>query len=87
MAPEGGIAAVVSYLHIIVEAPGCAGRWFCTAESTLLLRTQMDPPGQQVTNFPPFPSLCFMPFFSPYSDNFLTVWEGATEQRQKGIAV
>lgn len=66
MAPEGGIAAVVSYLYITVEVPVCAGRWFCTAESSLLLRTQMDPPGQEVTNFTPFsPAGILCPFFLP----------------------
>lgn len=63
MAPEGGIAAVLSYLHITVEASGCAGHWFCTAESSLLLRTQMDPPGWEVTNFPPLsPASTLCPF-------------------------
>lgn len=63
MAPEGGIAAVLSYLHIIVEAPGCAGPWFCTAEPSLLLRARMDPSGQELTNFPPFtPASILCPF-------------------------
>lgn len=63
MAPEGGIAAVLSYLHITVEAPGCAGPWFCAAEPSLLLRTQMDPPGQEVTDFPLFsPASILCPF-------------------------
>lgn len=88
MAPEGGIAAVVSHLHISVEAPGCAGHWFSTAESSLRWRARRDHPGQEVTNFPPpFPQPVFYVLFFPISGNFLTIWGEAAVRRHKGIAV
>lgn len=60
--------------------------WFCAAESSLILRTQMDPPGQDVTNFPPFPQLVFYAPFPP-PPNLIIIWGEAAVQRHQGIAV